>query len=66
MRKIVLPDGEPLTFGILKELNPGVPTEELASSFERLPQEIQAQAWEHLKLRVALENWADEPDWGAG
>jgi hypothetical protein len=54
---ITIPIGEPLTFPRLRELNTHASTEELASAFGRLPTELREQAWNALRLRVALDGW---------
>jgi hypothetical protein len=50
-------DGEPLTFELLKQLNPKASPQELSEVFPYLPAELKEQCWEDLRLRVALENW---------
>jgi hypothetical protein len=61
VEEITIPVHEPLTFERLKELNPRASAQELAEAFPHLPAELRAQAWDAMRLRVALDSWgADE------
>jgi hypothetical protein len=57
MDAIRIPVGRPLTFDDLRALNGEASTEELAQAFSYLPHEMREQAWDHLRLRSALEDW---------
>ena len=58
---VSIPVGEPLTFERFKELNAETPSAELAKAFNLLPDELREQAWTHLRLRLALDDWAIDP-----
>jgi hypothetical protein len=60
MDAICIPVGEPLTFERLRELNPAATADDLAEVFPHLPAELKAQAWEAMRLRVALDAWGDD------
>jgi hypothetical protein len=55
--EITIPVGQPLTFDALRALNAAATTEELAAAFQCLPAALREQAWDHLRLRVALNDW---------
>jgi hypothetical protein len=57
MEAITIPVGQPVTFEALRELNRTASMEELADAFSHLPHELREQAWEHLRLRAALNDW---------
>jgi hypothetical protein len=57
MDAITIPVGKPLSFPELRALNPNASVEEIADAFERLPGEMQQQAWAQAALRAGLECW---------
>jgi len=64
MDEITIPVNEPITFDRLRELNPRATVDDLADAFGHLPPQLREQAWEHLRLRVALENWTEPGERG--
>ena len=57
MDSITIPVGEPCSFRALRQLNPNATVEEISAAFERLPDQLRAEAWAQTRLRVALEIW---------
>ena len=60
MDTLTIPIGRPLTFEELKVLNSEASTDDLAQAFGHLPPELREQAWDDLRLRAALSDWAQE------
>jgi len=57
---ICIPIGEPLSFDALKRLNPAATPEELTAAFERLPPQLQEEAWAQFRLRLALDSYGQD------
>jgi hypothetical protein len=57
MDSVRIPVDEPVTFTRLRELNPDATAGELADIFPHLPAELRQQAWNHLRLTAALDEW---------
>jgi hypothetical protein len=60
MNSITIPVGEPMTFDSLRRLNPSATVEQLSAAFEELPEQLRAEAWSQMRLKVALACWDAE------